>query len=285
MSGARAVGLDANPARSDSGLLHGLVYRVMERTRELYRYRVLVEVLIRRELKARYRGTVLGFLWSFVNPLILMALYVLVFSVYLRVDMPNYPAFLLSGIFPWLWFSSSVNEATLAITSNGGLIRKVYLPSEVFPLVPLGSNMFHFVASLPILFGFLLWAGLTPSWSLLILPVIVGLQVLFTYGIALAVSALVVQFRDLFYIVPNLMTAFFFATPIFYPATMVPERYRILLDVNPLSYLIMAYQDVLFFGRVPSPERLAALAVGSWLVLAAGMAVFDSRKDSFAEEV
>jgi lipopolysaccharide transport system permease protein len=257
----------------------------MERTGELYRYRVLVEVLIRRELKARYRGTVLGFLWSFVNPLILMALYVLVFSVYLRVDMPNYPAFLLSGIFPWLWFSSSVNEATLAITSNGGLIRKVYLPSEVFPLVHLGSNMFHFVASLPILFGFLLWAGLTPSWSLLILPVIVGLQVLFTYGIALAVSALVVQFRDLLYIVPNLMTALFFMTPIFYPATMVPERYRILLDVNPLSYLIMAYQDVLFFGRVPSPARLAALAVGSWLVLAAGMAVFDSRKDSFAEEV
>jgi lipopolysaccharide transport system permease protein len=257
----------------------------LERTRELYRYRVLVEVLIRRELKARYRGTVLGFLWSFVNPLILMGLYVLVFSVYLRVDMPNYPAFLLSGIFPWLWFSSSVNEATLCIIGNGGLIRKVYLPSEVFPLVPLGSNMVHFIASLPILFGFLTWAGLTPSWSLLVLPVVIGLQVLFTYGIALAVSALVVQFRDLYHIVPNLMTALFFATPIFYPATMVPERYRILLDVNPLSYLITAYQEMLFFGRVPSPERMTVLILGAWLVLALGLAVFEARKDSFAEEV
>jgi lipopolysaccharide transport system permease protein len=288
VSGARApvaVDLPASPPGSESVVLNGLVYRVVERTRELYRYRVLVEVLIRRELKARYRGTVLGFLWSFVNPLVLMALYVLVFSVYLRVDMPNYPAFLLSGIFPWLWFSSSVNEATLAIIGNGGLIRKVYLPSEVFPLVPLGSNMFHFIASLPILFGFLLWAGLTPSWSLLILPVIVGLQGFFTFGVALAVSALVVRFRDLYHIVPNLMTALFFATPIFYPATMVPERYQILLDINPLSYLITAYHDVLFFGRVPSPGRMVVLTVGSWLVLAAGMAIFDSRKESFAEEV
>lgn len=263
----------------------GIGRRIFDRALELYRYRVLIEVLIRRELKARYRGTVLGFLWSFVNPLVLMALYVLVFSIYLRVDMPNYPAFLLSGIFPWLWFSASLNEATPSIIGNGGLIRKVYLPSEVFPLVHVGSNMVHFIASLPILFGFLVWAGLTPSWSLLFLPVIVGVQVLFTYGIALVVSSLAVQFRDLLHIVPNLLTALFFATPIFYPATLVPERYRILLDVNPLSYLITAYQDVLFFGTVPSPWRLAVLATVTVMLLAAGVSAFDARKDVFAEEV
>jgi ABC-type polysaccharide/polyol phosphate export permease len=275
----------ARPAWSEIFLVNSLVYRVFERTRELYRYRVLVDVLIRRELKARYRGTVLGFLWSFVNPVILMGLYVLVFSVYLRIDMPNYPAFLLSGIFPWLWFSSTVSEATVAIIGNGGLIRKVYLPSEVFPLVHLGSNLVHFVASLPILFGFLMWAGLTPSWSLLAFPVLVGLQLLFTYGIALAVSALVVQFRDLFHIIANSLTALFFATPIMYPVTMVPDQYRILVDVNPLSYLILAYQDVLFFGRFPSPGQMAVLVVGAWLMLAVGLAVFDAHKAMFAEEV
>lgn len=262
-----------------------LVYRVFDRTRELYRYGVLIEVLIRRELKARYRGTVFGFLWSFVNPLILLGLYVLVFSVYLRVDMQNYPAFLLSGIFPWQWFSSSVSEATQSIIGNGGLIRKVYLPSEVFPLVQVGSNMVHFIASLPILFVFLMATGLTLSWSLLALPVLIVIQVLFTYGIALVVSALAVQFRDLLHIVPNLLTALFFATPIFYPATIVPERYRIVVDANPLSYLITAYQDVLFFGTVPSLWRLAVGVAGAWLVLAAGLLVFDVRKDMFAEEV
>jgi lipopolysaccharide transport system permease protein len=273
------------PAPSDRLLVTRLGRQLIEQATELYRYRVLVEVLIRRELKARYRGTVLGFLWSFVNPLILMGLYVLVFSVYLRVDMPNYPAFLLSGIFPWLWFSASLNEATYSIIGSGGLIRKVYLPSEVFPLVPVGSSMVHFLASLPIMFGVLIWAGRTPSWSLLFLPVIIALQLLFTYGIALIVSSLTVQFRDLLHIVPNFMTALFFATPIFYPTTMVPERYRILLDVNPLSYLITAYQDVLYFGRMPSPGREAALVGVTALVLAAGVACFDSRKDVFAEEV
>lgn len=275
----------AQLAGPDRFLVSRLGHRLFDRITELYRYRVLIEVLTRRELKARYRGTVLGFLWSFVNPLILMGLYVLVFSVYLRVDMPNYPAFLLSGIFPWLWFSASLNEATYSIIGSGGLIRKVYLPSEVFPLVPVGSNMVHFVASLPLLFIVLAWAGVKPSWSFLFLPVVIGLQVLFTYGVALIVSSLAVQFRDLLHIVPNFLTALFFATPIFYPATMVPERYRILLDVNPLSYLITAYQNVLFFGRMPSAWRVAVLVGVTLLVLAAGVACFDARKDVFAEEV
>jgi lipopolysaccharide transport system permease protein len=265
--------------------LSRLGHQLVERATELYRYRVLIEVLIRRELKARYRGTVLGFLWSFVNPLILMGLYVLVFSVYLRVEMPNYPAFLLAGIFPWVWFSASLNEATYSIIASGGLIRKVYLPSEVFPLVPVGSSMVHFVASLPILMGVLVWSGLRPSWSLLFLPVVIVLQLLFTYGIALILASLTVEFRDLFHIVPNFMTALFFATPIFYPATMVPERYRILVDINPLSYLITAYQDVWYFGRMPSPGRVAVLVAVTGLVLTAGVICFDSRKDMFAEEV
>jgi lipopolysaccharide transport system permease protein len=272
-------------ASSDRFFVNRLGHQLVERATELYRYRVLIEVLIRRELKARYRGTVLGFLWSFVNPLILMGLYVLVFSVYLRVDMPNYPAFLLAGIFPWLWFSSSLNEATYCIIGSGGLIRKVYLPSEVFPLVPVGSSMVHFVASLPILMGMLVWSGLRPSWSMLFLPVVIVLQLLFTYGVALILSSLTVQFRDLLHIVPNFMTALFFATPIFYPATMVPERYRILLDINPLSYLITAYQDVLYFGRMPSPGRVAVLVAVTGLVLTSGVICFDSRKDVFAEEV
>ncbi len=259
--------------------------RLADQLRELYRYRVLVEVLVRRELKARYRGTVLGFLWSFINPLVLLGLYVLVFSIYLRVDVPNYPAFLLSGIFPWLWFSSSLNEAAQSIIGNGGLIRKVYLPSEVFPLVPVGSNMVHFLASLPIMFLFLIGTGLGPSWALLLLPGIVVLQAALTYGVALVVSALAVEFRDLLHIVPNFLTALFFATPIFYPTSLVPDRFRALVDLNPLAYVITAYQDILFFRRPPDPGRLAVLMLLAAAVLAAGLLVFHARKDTFPEEV
>lgn len=273
------------PSKPEVVEASGLVRRVFERARELYRYRVLIEVLIRRELKARYRGTALGFLWSFVNPLVLMGLYVLVFSVYLRVDMPNYPAFVLSGLFPWLWFSASLNEATHAIIGSGGLIKKVYLPSEVFPLVPVGSNMMHFIASLPVLFVLLAFGGARPSLSLLFLPILIGIQALFIYGIALMVSSLAVQFRDLVHIIPNFLTALLFATPILYPTTMVPGPFRILVTVNPLSYLITAYQDILFYGRMPSPGVLAALVAATALVLAAGVWCFDARKDGFPEEV
>lgn len=252
---------------------------------DLYRYRVLVEVLVRRELKARYRGAVLGFLWSFVNPLMLVGLYILVFSIYLRVDMPGYPAFLLSGVFPWLWFSSSINEAVHAIIGNGGLIRKVYLPSEVFPLVPVGSNMVHFLASLPILVILLVSVGLPPAWPILVFPLVVLSQLIFTYGVALTVSALAVQFRDLLHIVPNAMTAVFFATPIIYPSAMVPERFRVLVDLNPLSYIIRAYQDILFYRRMPDGWQLAGLLAAGAMFLAAGMLIFDARKDTFAEEV
>jgi lipopolysaccharide transport system permease protein len=275
----------AAPASPERVAVSSLGPRIVERARELYRYRVLIEVLVRRDLKARYRGTALGFLWSFVNPLVLMGLYVLVFSVYLRVDMPNYPAFLLSGLFPWLWFSASLSEATLVILTSGGLIKKVYLPSEVFPLVPVGSNMVHFIASLPVLFMFLNVTGIRPSWSLVLLPILVGLQVLFTYGIALMVSSLAVQFRDLVHIIPNFLTALLFATPILYPPTMVPDGFRPLVTINPLSHLITAYQDVLFFGRMPSPGSLAALVASTCLLLAAGVWCFDARKDGFPEEV
>lgn len=259
--------------------------RLADQLRELYRYRVLVEVLVRRELKARYRGTVLGFLWSFINPLVLLGLYVLVFSIYLRVDVPNYPAFLLSGIFPWLWFASSLNESTQSIIGNGGLIRKVYLPSEVFPLVPVGSNMVHFLASLPIMLVFLIVTGLKPSWALLLLPGIVVLQAALTYGVALVISALAVDFRDLLHIVPNFLTALFFATPIFYPTSLVPDRFRVLVDLNPLAYVITAYHDILFFRRPPDPGRLAVLVLLAAAVLAAGLLVFHARKDTFPEEV
>lgn len=253
--------------------------------KQLYQYRALVQILILRELKARYRGTALGFLWSFVNPLLLMTIYVLVFSVYLRMDMKNYPVFLLSGILPWAWFSSGIIESTGAIVGNGGLIRKVYLPSEIFPLVSIGSNMIHFLLSVPVLLLFLIFSGVPLSWWLLLLPVVMAIQLVFTYSLALLVSSLTVQFRDLLHIVSNLMLAWFFLTPVFYPITAVPLDYRALVDLNPMAHLILAYQRIFFYHQAPSALSLLVLAGVSCVLLAVGFMFFETRKDLFAEEV
>jgi ABC-type polysaccharide/polyol phosphate export permease len=220
-----------------------------------------------------------------VNPLVLMLVYVLIFSVYMRFDMKDYPAFLLCGILPWAWFSSSLNDATNSIIYNGGLIKKVYLPSEIFPLVYVGSNMFHYLLSVPILFLFLLFFGTNLSWPVLFFPVILCVQFVFTYSLALIISSLAVRFRDLLYVVPNLLMFLFFLTPIFYPMTSVPEKYRLLVDLNPVAHLIMAYQDIFFFNRLPSISSIVVMAGLSSFLLVMGFSFFEARKDFFAEEV
>lgn len=251
----------------------------------LYRYRALVQVLVARELKARYRGTALGFLWSFINPLVLMLIYILIFSVYMRIDMENYPIFLLCGILPWSWLSSGLTEATHSIITNGGLIKKVYLPSEIFPLIYVCSNLVHYLLSIPILLVFLLFSEVKLSATSLLFPVLLCIQFAFTYGLALIVSSLAVQFRDILYVVPNLLMVWFFLTPVFYPLTVVPESYRLLVDINPAAQLMMAYQDIFFYKRLPSLLSLGAMALLSCALLGIGQAFFKARKDLFAEEV
>jgi ABC-type polysaccharide/polyol phosphate export permease len=205
--------------------------------------------------------------------------------VYLRVEMPHYPVFLLCGILPWAWFSPALNEATNSIISNGGLIKKVYLPSEIFPLVCVGSHAVHYLLSVPILFVFLAVFGIPLSWPLLFFPLIAAIQFMFTYSLALFVSSMAVQFRDLLHIMPNILMVWFFLTPILYPASSVPPAYRPLLELNPVAHLIMSYQDVLFYGRTPSPGRLTVLAALACGLLVLGLAFFEARKDVFAEEV
>lgn len=258
---------------------------MLDHVTQLYQHRGLLEILVLKELKARYRGTVLGFLWSFVNPLVLMLIYVLIFSIYLRMDMPNYPAFLLSGIFPWTWFSLGISDATNSIISNGGLIKKVYLPSEIFPLVYIASNMIHYVLSLPIQLLVLFYFHVELSWPLISLPILLLLQLTFMYGFALVLSALAVQFRDLLHIVPNILMLWFFLTPIFYASAFVPPKYKLLLDLNPMAHLIRSYQAVFYYDRFPSVQSLVILAVLGCLLLAVGFSFFETQKDLFAEEV
>lgn len=253
--------------------------------RELYRYRVLIQVLIQRELAVRYRGSALGFLWSFVNPVVLTGIYLLVFSIYLRVDMERYAGFLLCGILAWGWLSSGLQTAANSIIQNGGLIKRVYLPSEVFPFVSVGSNLVHYLFSVPILVALMLALGTRLSWPLLLFPVVVVLQLTFTYALALVVASLAVRFRDVLHVVPNALMLWFFLTPIFYPVSAVPQPYRLLATVNPMFHIVKAYQDMFFYNEFPSLPSLLMLLVLCGILLSIGFAFFASRKDFFAEEV
>jgi ABC-type polysaccharide/polyol phosphate export permease len=257
---------------------------------QLRRYRGLIQSLVARELKARYRGSVLGFFWSFINPLLLLLVYSFVFKYILPAKfqgISHYELFLFCGILPWTWFSSSLLESSAVLISGGNLIKKVLFPAEILPIVTVVANMIHFFFGLAILVGFLIWfrAPIDPI-ELAWFPVAVLVQLIMTLGFALILSALTVHFRDIRDILGNLMTFWFFATPIIYPyLQMEPWQMRI-LNLNPFTHLAITYQEILFF---PGPVGhwfwllvLGAISVGFFLF---GYFVFDRMRDTFAEEV
>jgi len=257
----------------------------------LGRYRGLIQSLVARELKARYRGSVLGFFWSFFNPLLLLLVYTFVFN-YVLVDARSehaspYALFLFCGLLPWTWFATSLTESAGVLISGGNLIKKVLFPAEILPIVSVLANMVHFLFGLPILALFLILyqKPLNPA-ELAWFPVVVLVQLVLTLGFALILSALTVHFRDIRDILSNLLTVWFFTTPIIYPWMDAPAQVRPYLNLNPFMHLAVSYQEILFFdGPFGHLRWLLALGLMSVLFFLFGYFVFDRLRDTFAEEV
>jgi ABC-type polysaccharide/polyol phosphate export permease len=248
----------------------------------LIHFRGLLATLTARELKARYRGSLLGFFWSLVNPLLLLAVYTLVFDVVFRNRAGGaqpYAVFLLSGLFPWIWFSGALLDGTVSLSANAGLLRKAVFPAEVLPVVSTLASLAHYLLALPVLLGALAVARAlhypVGGWTILLLPLALALQLPFTAGLALALAALNVHFKDVRDLLANLLTLAFFLTPILYPLETVAQvrSLRLLVSANPVTPFIRLYQELLFFGRLPDASlwlqaaglALVAWAIGSWL--------------------
>jgi len=262
---------------------------VLENLLQLPRYRGLIQSLVSRELKARYRGSVLGFFWSFANPLLLLLVYTFVFSYVMRPPegIHDYALFLFCGLLPWTWFQTSLVESSGVLISGGNLIKKVMFPAEILPIVTVLSNLVHFLFGLIILIVFLVYyqAPLQPV-ELLWFPIVVIVQLVLTLGFALILSALTVHFRDIKDILGNVMTLWFFATPIIYSWKNPPAQIRRFLDLNPFTHLAVSYQEILYFdGPFGHWKWLLALGGGSVALFLFGYFLFDRLRDSFAEEV
>jgi ABC-type polysaccharide/polyol phosphate export permease len=258
---------------------------------QLIRYRGLIWSLVARELKARYRGSVLGFLWSFINPLLLLAIYSFVFATIMKNRIEGvepYALFLLCGILPWTWFSASLTEAAGSLISGGNLLKKVLFPAEVLPIVSVLANMAHFALALPIVIVVLLLYRHWPDAAGLVwFPIVVFVQLIFTTGLALGLAALTVHFRDIRDILANVLMLWFFTTPIIYFYNQAEVRpYKAFFNLNPFTHLAISYQEILFFdGPFGHWKWLLALGVASIGVFLAGYWLFDRLRDSFAEVV
>ncbi len=275
---------------------------------DLVAYRDLLLNLVYRELKVRYKGSLLGFLWSFVHPLVMFLVYYLVFSMLTdRFNMPHYELFLLSGLFPWIYFQSSIARATPSIRAHGMLLRQVYFPRVVLPISVVLSEAVHFCAALGVLLLLSLFIMKRMTPGIVLLPVVFIPHLLIALGFGLVFATLNVYFRDTEQIVNLLLTIWFFASPVFYSIdtaiTKIPELtgslgeklgrlgemlgnvLSLLYFANPMIYVLKSYNAFFYRVAYPSPVDIGVSYLAAVLVLLFGWWIFIRYQDTFAEEL
>jgi lipopolysaccharide transport system permease protein len=259
--------------------------RMIRNLQELYQYRSLLLALTQRELKARYRGSILGFFWTFLNPLLLMVVYTVVFTQFFKNNIEHYSYFTAVGLLPWIWFTASVAGGASTISDRRDLMTKVRFPAQVLPTAVVLTNLSNYLLSLPIILGLGLYFGVYPTRHLIVFPLVVVIQLVFTLALSFVVSALNVAFRDLQHIVANLMTLWFFGTPVLYSAETVRSHTwgNFVLHANPMAILILSYRAIFIEHRLPEMGALFGLFGASLILLWLAALIFESRREEFAE--
>jgi len=258
----------------------------LSRVRQVWRYRELLRGLVVRNLKVKYQRSLLGFVWTLVNPLLTVTILVLVFSHVVRIQVPNYWAFLLSGYFVWNFMLQTLTTGTWIFAEHSRLTRSVAFPSEILVFSAAGSRIIEFAAEISLVLLALalgLHHRVPDSWALL--PVLVLIQIVMAVGLALPIATLSVFYYDVYHALPIALTSLFYLSPVFYPASLVPEAFRTLYLLNPIAGLLTLYHDVLYAGQWPSATLLAGTMAQAAVVYALGYAVFHRYAAVFAEIV
>lgn len=245
---------------------------------DVWRFRELLALLVLRDLKVRYKRSVLGMVWTLLNPLLQMVVYTLVFSTILRIGVPDYPLFVLCGLLPWSLLAVGTTGASTALVGNQSLIRKVAVPQAVYPLAVVGSKLADALLSIPALALLALATGRPPGASWAWLPLALACAAAFTAGLALLLSSATVFFRDLRHLVELLFQVWFYVTPVFYPASFLEQlpvpALRAVLAANPAAPIVRLFQESVYEGRSPGASTVAFAVLAALVSLAAGGAVF-----------
>ena len=256
------------------------------RLQQVWRYRELLRGLVVRNLKVKYQRSLLGFVWTLVNPLLTVSILVVVFSHVVRIQVPDYWAFLLSGYFVWNFMLQTLNTGTWIFAEHSRLTRSVAFPSEILVFSAAGSRLIEFLAeiSLILVAMILLHHHAVPA-SFALVPLLIVLQVVLAIGLALPIATLSVFYYDIYHALPIALTSLFYLSPVFYPASMVPESLRTLYFLNPIAGLLTLYHEVVYAGQWPSAGLLAGTCAATALVWVFGYAIFHRYSASFAEIV
>lgn len=253
--------------------------------KELYNYRQLLKSNVSKEIRGKYKGSFLGVLWSFVNPLLMTLVYAIVFPFILKSTQPHYVTFIVIAILPWTWFTSVISQGTNTIVVNGGIIKKVYFPREILPISIVTSGLINFLISCLIIAIFLIFSGIGFSFYILFLPLIVIIQYILQLGLIFITSSIDVYIRDAEYIITFIVSMVFYGTPILYSSDLFPTRFSWLLKLNPLTTIIESYRDIFYYQKLPDLWSLGIIFLVSCFILFIGYSIFKKLEKGFAEEL
>lgn len=258
----------------------------MKFLKELWQYREMIVSLVRRDLKSRYKGSVLGFFWMFLNPLLQLCVYTIAFSFIMRNDIEKFYLFLFVALVPWLFFSTCLSTGSTVVLGQQDMVKKIYFPREVLPLAFTISQFVNMILSFVVIFVVLLFSrvDINPR-ALLYLPLVMIIEFVLALGMVLITSSLTVYFRDLEHIFSIIAMAWMYLTPIIYPVEYVPEKFLKLFYLNPMTSITVAYRNILYNATVPQLSTLVNAVVLGVCVLVIGELLFSRLQRRFSEEL
>lgn len=257
---------------------------MMKLINELYNYRELLKTNVKKEIRGKYKGSFLGVLWSFINPLLMVFVYAIVFQFLMPQEVENFLVYLVIGVIPWNLFAMAMGQGMGCIRANAGIVKKVYFPREILPISVALSTLINFFISCAIILIFCLF-GVGISWHIIIVPIIAMFQFFITLGLILSFSAINVYVKDTEHIVMFFINMLFYATPIVYPITQIPAQYIWVLNLNPFKHIIFAYRDLFMYHQLPTLNSFLAMIFSSIVVMFIGLLIFRKLERGFAEEI
>lgn len=253
--------------------------------KDLNQYREFLKTNVKKDIRGKYKGSFLGVLWSFLNPLLSVVVYAIVFPYIMRIKVENYLIYLITGIIPWTFFTTSINMGMNSILFNANIIKKVYFPRIILPISSVTSCLVNFLISCIIILLFCIGSGVGVSIYLLWLPVVVIIQYLFQLGLVFILSAVEIYMRDIEHIINFFISMLFYVTPILYTPETFPDKLSWVLKINPLAYLMISYRDIFLYQSNPSIKGLCVVLAISVVLFFTGYFIFEKLQKGFAEEV
>ena len=252
---------------------------------KIYNYRELLKTNVKKEIRGRYKDSILGVMWSFLNPLLQLAVYSIIFGALLAGGDPTYHIYICVALIPWTYFTTAITQAAFTVIGNADIIKKVYFPREILPISVVTSGAVNFVISTIIILAFVLGSGIGLSWYLLLYPFILIIQYILLLGISFIVSSITVYFRDLEHIIGVILMAAFYGTPIVYKLEQLPANLQVIMQLNPMTHLINAYRDIFYYHQMPNMKILLLLLGISIILTIVGYFIFKKLQKGFAEQL